>query len=427
MAYDLLITGAAEIATAAAPGDPAAPRCGKAMGGFTVIRDGYVAVRDGKVAAVGPMSALTAAERHGARQVIDASGRAVLPGFVDPHTHVVHGGDRTAEFKLRIRGATYVEIAQAGGGILATMKATRAASVEELAATARRRLDRMLLCGTTTAEAKSGYGLTTESELRTLQAIALLDREHPVDLVPTFMGAHEVPPEFRSDPEEYVRLVIEEMLPAVAASGLARFNDVFCEQGVFTVEQSRRILDAGRRMGLVPKIHADELAPGFGGAEAGAAAGCISADHLLQVSEAGLRAMKAAGTIPVCLPGTALVLMMKEYAPARRMIDEFDLPVALATDCNPGSSPVESMAVIMGLACLQMRMSPAEALVAATHNAACAIGLGGRVGQIAPGFQADLQILREPSFEAIPYRFGAPLTETVIKAGQIVVQGGVRV
>jgi imidazolonepropionase len=426
LSFDLLIVNAAEVATVASSGDAAAPRNGRAMGNAGVIENGYVAVEEGKITAAGKMADLPAGALEKSARVINAAGRAVLPGFVDPHTHVVYGGDRTHEFKLRIRGASYVEIAQAGGGILSTMRATRDASREELVTAARGRLDRMLLCGTTTTEAKSGYGLTLEAEIRTLEAIAALDREHPIDLIPTFMGAHEIPPEYRSDPEAYVCIVIEEMLPAIAGSGLARFNDVFCEEGVFTVEQSIRILEAGTRLGLIPKIHADELAAGFGGAEAGAASGAISADHLLQISDDGLRALQRSGTIPVCLPGTALVLMMKEYAPARRMIDEFDLPVAIATDCNPGSSPVESMAVVMGLACLQMKMSPAEALVAATHNAACAIGLGGLVGQIAPGFQADIQILSESSFEAIPYRFGAPLVQIVIKRGQVVVEGGVR-
>lgn len=426
MELDLLVVNAAEVATVAAgPGtDPAAPRRGRTMNDAGLIANAFVAVRDGRIIAVGPMADLPAGAAARAARVIDAKDRAVLPGFVDPHTHVVYGGDRTHEFKMRIAGAKYMDIAAAGGGILATMRATRAATANDLVEQAKPRLRRMLATGTTTAEVKSGYGLTTADELKTLDAIDRLRREQPMRLVPTFMGAHEIPPEYRDNPEAFVTLVIEEMLPAVAAQGIARFNDVFCEQGVFSVDQSRRILEAGEALGLVPKIHADEIASGFGGAEVGAAVGAISADHLLQVSDAGLAALRDSGTIPVCLPGTALMLMNPHYAPARRMIDEFGLPVAVATDCNPGSSPVESMAVIIGLACVQMRMSPAEALVAATHNAACAIGLGGHVGQLAPGFAADMIVLSEPSFEAIPYRFGANLVETVIVGGGVAWQAG---
>lgn len=418
---DLLIRDAAQVATMAG-----GPRRGAAMADPGVIEHGYVAVKHGHVSAVGAMADLPTGLAAGAGKVISAAGRTVLPGFVDPHTHLLYAGDRSGEFRLRIAGASYVEIARAGGGILATVRATRAAAVADLVAQSRPRLDRMLLSGTTTAEVKSGYALETAGELRMLAAIAELDRSHPVDLVPTFMGAHEVPPEYRGDPEAFVRLVVDEMLPEVAAGGLARFNDVFCEAGVFTVEQSRRILAAGQALGLPAKAHVDELHPDFGGAEMGAAVGAVSADHLLHASEEGLRRMAAAGVIPVLLPGTAFCLMMPQYANARRMI-ELGLPVALATDCNPGSCPVESMAVIIGLACLQMRMSPAEALAAATINAAAAIGLADRVGSLEPGKAADLIILSEPSFEAIPYRFGANLVHTVVKAGRVVVAEGRRV
>lgn len=421
---ELLVVNAAEVATVASPGGP---RRGPAMVDAGLIAHGYVAVgTDGCLAGVGPMAELPAGSQAAARAVIDARGRAVLPGLVDPHTHLVYGGDRSGEFKLRIAGATYTAIALAGGGILSTVAATRQATRAELVAAARQRLDRMLLMGTTTVEAKSGYGLTLADELKQLAAAADLAAAHPVEIVPTFMGAHEVPPEYRHDPEAYVQVVIAEMLPAVARSGLARFNDVFCEQGVFDADQSRRILAAGRALGLRPKIHADEFAPGFGGAEVGAAVGAVSADHLLQVSDRGLEALAAAGTIPVLLPGTAFCLMLSDYAPARRCLER-GLPVALATDCNPGSCPIESQAVILGLACLQMRMTPAEALVAATLNAAHAIGLGDRLGSLEPGKQADLIILSEPSHEAIPYRFGTNLVDTVVKRGRIVVRGGQRV
>lgn len=419
---DLLIRDAAEVVTCAGATDR--PKAGAALADLGVIRDGFVAVRGNHIEAVGAMADLPPGLQ--ARTVLDARGKAVLPGFVDPHTHIVYGGDRTAEFKLRIAGATYVQIAGAGGGILSTVRATRAATEADLVASARRRLERMLLTGTTTVEIKSGYALDTRGELKMLNAIGLLAAESPQDIVATFMGAHEFPPEYRDSRDEYVRLVVEEMLPAVARQGIARFNDVFCEEGVFTVAQARRILEAGQELGLAARLHADELVPGFGGAELAAAVGARTADHLLFVSDAGIRQMAERGTMAVLLPGTPFFLMMQQYAPARRLI-EAGVPVALATDCNPGSCPIESMAVIIGLACLQLRLSPAEAVAAATINAAHAIGLADKLGSLEPGKQADLLVLSEPSHEAIPYRFGANLVETVIKAGRTVVAGGRRV
>lgn len=415
---DLLITHAAEVVTCAGPGRP---RVGAELAAIGVIRDGFVAVRGGRIAAVGAMAGLP--PRLTAAREIDARGRAVLPGFVDPHTHVLYAGDRTGEFKLRLAGASYADIARAGGGILATVRATRAATAAELAAAARPRLQRMLLCGTTTLEIKSGYALETAGELKLLAAIGALAAAGPQDIVATFMGAHEFPPEYRDRREDYVRLLVEEMLPAVARQGIARYNDVFCEQGVFTVEQSRRILAAGQALGLAPRLHADELVPGFGGAELAAAVGARTADHLLHASAAGIQRLAAAGTMAVLLPGTPFFLMMSQYAPARQLIDA-GVPVALATDCNPGSCPVESMAVVIGLACLQMRLTPAEAVAAATIQGAHALGLGARLGSLEPGKQADLLILSEPSHEAIPYRFGSNLVDTVIKAGRVVVAGG---
>lgn len=414
---DLLVRNAGQVVTLAGWSDQ--PQTGSQLGDLQIIPDGFVAVRGEQVLAVGPMDACP--EPPAGARVIDAHGKAVLPGFVDPHTHIFYGGDRAHEFALRIRGASYLEIAQAGGGILSTVEATRAASEEELVASAWERLDRMLLAGTTTAETKSGYGLTVADELKTLRAIQEVDRRHPVDLVPTFMGAHEIPKEYKHDPEAYVRLVIEEMLPQVGA--LALFNDVFCEQGVFSVDQSRRILEAGKRYGLAPRIHADELVPGFGGAELAAEVGAVTADHLLYTSDEGLARMRAAGTMAVCLPGTPFFLMMQQYAPARRMV-EMGLAVALATDANPGSCPIESMAVVMGLACLQLRLSPAQALAAATINAAHAIRRAHEVGSLEPGKLADLVILSDPSYEAIPYRFGSNLVHTVVKRGRVVVENG---
>lgn len=418
MEADLLIVNAAQVVTCAGHRQPPA---GAALARIGAIEGGFVAVREGRILAVGPMADLPAGAR--ATQVIDARGKAVLPGFVDCHTHIVYAGDRTGEFQLRIRGATYVEIARAGGGILATVRATRAASTADLVQAARQRLNRMLLSGTTTVEIKSGYALDIAGELKMLAAIAELARTHPCDVVATFLGAHEFPPEYRDDREAYVRLVVDEMLPQVAAQGVARFNDVFCEDGVFTVDQARRILEAGKRYGLIPRIHADELVPGFGGAELAAQVGCRTADHLLYASEEGLRQMAARGVMAVLLPGTPFFLMMDRYAPARRMV-ELGVPLALATDCNPGSCPIESMAVVMGLACLKLRLTPAEALVAATVGGAHALGLADRVGSLEPGKQADLVILSEPSYEAIPYRFGSNLVETVVKRGSVVVEGG---
>ncbi len=421
MQPDLLILNAAEVVTCAGATDR--PKVGADLGELHIIPNGYVAILGERILDVGTMADLPAGAR--AIRTLDAAGRAVLPGFVDPHTHSVYGGDRTHEFKLRLAGASYTEIARAGGGILSTVAATRGAPLAELVATGRRRLDRMLLGGTTTVEIKSGYALETAGELKQLAAISELQRTHPMDVVATFMGAHEISPEYREDPEGYVRLIIDEMLPAVAAQGVAAFCDVFCEQGVFTVAQSQRILAAGQRCGLLPRLHADELVPDFGGAELAAAVGCRTADHLLYASNAGLRGLAEHGTMAVLLPGTPFFLMMSRYAPARRMV-ELGVPIALATDANPGSCPIEQMSVVVGLACLQMRLTPAEAVAAATINAAHALNLADRVGSLEVGKQADVLILSEPSHQALPYRFGTNLVASVIKRGRLLVHDGIR-
>ncbi|MED4987830.1 imidazolonepropionase, partial [Geobacillus stearothermophilus] len=359
------------------------------------------------------------ADRLAEAEVIDAKGKTVTPGLVDPHTHLVYAGSREHEWTMRLGGATYMEIMNAGGGIHATTKATREASEEMLYEESKRRLDQFLLHGVTTVEAKSGYGLSLEHEIKQLEVAKRLDDTHPVDIVSTFLGAHAVPPEWKHDPDEYVRLIIDEMIPEVARLGLAEFNDVFCERGVFTPEQARLILEAGKAHGLTPKIHADEIEP-YGGAELAAEVGAISADHLLRASDEGIRRMADGGVIGVLLPGTAFFLMTKA-ADARRLIDA-GVPVALATDCNPGSSPTVSLPLVMSLACLHMGMTPAEAMAAATINAAHAIGRAHLVGSLEPGKKADLVIFNVPNYVQIMYHYGVNHVETVIKGGEVVVK-----
>jgi imidazolonepropionase len=415
-AATLLVRHADALVTLA--GHAGAPLTGAALGELAVIDDGAVAAAGDRIVAVGPSDRVerevTLAE---GATVLDARGRTVLPGFVDPHTHLVHAGTREREFGLRLAGASYLEILQAGGGILGTVEATRAADEATLARLTRDRLDTALRYGTTTLEIKSGYGLDTPTELKQLRAAALAGRDHPVRTVATFMGAHAFPPEHRDDPEAFVDLVIDEMIPAVAEAGLAAFCDVFCEQGVFSVAQSRRILEAGLAAGLRPKLHADELASS-GGAELAGELGAVSADHLVYASEAGLASMAAAGVVAVLLPGTTFSLMGTRYAPARRMIDA-GVPVALATDANPGSSPTESMQMIVNLACLQLGMTPAEAIAAATLNAAHALGMADEVGSLEAGKRADLLVVDAPNPTYLAYHYGTNLVESVIAGGRV--------
>jgi len=400
-----------------------APRTGQTMGALGVIDQAAVAVSGEGIVWVGPDADLDREVAVGEHtRVVDAAGRCVLPGLVDPHTHLVYAGSREGELGLKLREVPYLEILARGGGILSTVRHTRQASREELLAAARANLDTMLLHGTTTAEVKSGYGLTVADELKQLRVIRELDTIHPVDLVPTFMGAHAFPPEYQGDREGYVDLVCREMLPAVAREGLARYGDVFCEDGVFTVDQSRRILLAGKQMGLQPKIHADELSP-LGGAELAAELGAVSADHLLYASEEGLRQMAARGVVAVLLPGTLFSLRVGRYADARRMMD-LGVSVALATDFNPGSCPTGNMQFIMTLACLGMGMTPEETITAATINAARAIGMADQVGSIQVGKKADLIILNAPNYEYFLYHFGVNRVDTVIKGGRVVVAEG---
>lgn len=417
---DLLLLHAGQLVTVA--GASASPKRGAEMTQIGVIEDGAVAVRGGIIVAVGTTrEVLVKVESHPDTRVVDAGGKVVLPGLVDPHTHLVFAGSRENELELKLRGMGYLDILKAGGGILSTVRATRAAGKEELVLIGRKYLDQMLSQGTTTAEVKSGYGLTLEDEVKTLEVIRELDRSHPVDLVPTFLGAHAIPEEYRGNPEGYVNLVIKEMLPAVAREGLAEFCDVFCEEGVFSVEQSRRILLAAKKQGLKLKIHADEIVS-LGGGELAAEVGAVSADHLMAVSDQGIEQMAQNGTIAVLLPATTFCLMGKQYAPARKMLEK-GVPVALASDFNPGSSPVNSLQVVMGIACRQLKMTPAEVISAVTINAAHAIGKAAEVGSIEVGKKADLVVFDAPTYQYLPYRFGTNLVETVIKAGQIVVGG----
>ena len=356
--------------------------------------------------------------------VVDAGGAAVVPGLVDSHTHLAFAGDRDDEIRRRLAGASYSEIAQSGGGIVRSVEATRAASRQELAASVRSRLDEMLLLGTTTAEVKSGYGLTTESEVRSLEAIAEAARDHPVRVVPTLLGAHEVPREHRQQRSTYLRLLTDEMIPEVARRGLATFCDVFCEQGVFSVEESRQILLAAAARGMKLRIHADELA-WTGGAELAAELGARSADHLVHVSEPGMKALADASCVATLLPSAAFYLCLPRYAPARALIDA-GAAVALASDANPGGGLSPSLPFAMTVACFAMGLSLEEALAAATTNAAFSLGLEAEVGSLEVGKRADLVLLRSSRLLDL-LRVGVPAMRAVVSSGRVVVQDGRRV
>ncbi|MBI4565534.1 MAG: imidazolonepropionase [Planctomycetes bacterium] len=412
---DLLIVHAAELATMRGP---AAPRRGKEQADLGLIPDGAVAVVDGRVAAVGATDAVTAEYKVTKSNLIDAGGKLVTPGLVDAHTHLIFAGSREDEFERRLLGASYMEIANAGGGILSTVDRVRAASRTELVKLARPRARAMLEHGTTTAEVKSGYGLTLEDEIKCLEAVRELAKAERLDLIPTFMGAHEVPREYASRRHEYIDLVVKEMIPEVSKRRLARFCDVFCEVGVFSIDQSRAILEAGKAAGLQPKIHAEEF-KSIGSAELAAEIGAVSADHLMLISDRGIRSLRRTATIAVLLPGTTYFLGGTMYAPARKLIEE-GVPVALGTDFNPGSCMTLNMQAILSLACAQLKMTPAEALVAATINAAHACGAAEFVGSLEPGKRADLLVWTAPSARYACYQFGVNQVETVVKAGKVV-------
>lgn len=416
----LLIHNIGEIATATG----SSPRRGADQGDILRLSGSdnggvEVLIGDGRIAFVGTRD--DRIRGHGEladTERLDAGGGTVVPGWVDPHTHLPWAGSREHEFAARLKGTSYQQIAAEGGGILATVGHTRDASTEDLVCAMQPRLKQMLRWGTTTAEAKSGYGLNLDDEIKQLQAIGRAADDQPVDLVPTLMAAHEVPPEFDGRADDYIDLVVEEIIPRVGAEGTARFCDVFCEQGVFTAEQSLRVLEAGQRHSMTPRLHADEFVDS-GGARVAAEVGAASADHLIAVSDEGIERLAEAGVTAVLLPGTSFFLMGHNYAPARRLI-EAGVPVALATDCNPGSSNTESIPGVITLVVLEMGLTTEEALTAATLNAACSLGLGSEVGSIEVGKRADLLILEAPNLFHLAYHFGINPVGTVIKSGRVV-------
>ncbi|MFD2762359.1 imidazolonepropionase [Lentibacillus juripiscarius] len=418
MGKTLHIKNAAQVVTMA--GHTEKPARQKAMQELNIIEHGSVLIQDGRILAVGTLEELT--QEYGnvlaEAEVLDATGKTVTPGLIDPHTHLVHAGTRENEYAMRLKGKSYMEIMNAGGGIHATTRATREADFDQLYEESKQRLDTFFQYGVTTVEAKSGYGLSLEHELKQLEVAAKLNKDHAMDIVSTFMGAHAVPVDERDNPEPFVSRVIEEMIPEVARRKLADFNDVFCERGVFTPDQSRRILEAGKEYGLTPKIHADEIEP-YGGAELAAEVGAISADHLLKASDEGIRKMAANDVMGVLLPGTAFFLMA-EYANARKMIDG-GVPVALSTDANPGSSPTLSLQFIMNLGCLKMGMTPEEVLTATTINAAHAIGRADTIGSLEVGKQADIAIFDVPNYLMLSYNYGMNHVDGVVKGGELVV------
>lgn len=397
------------------------PRRGIDMADVGLITNGAVAVSGEEITAVGAADEV-------ARQVdpaencvvISAENMVVTPGLIDPHTHPVFAGTREVEFEMRLAGKSYMEIAQAGGGIRSSVRHLREAGDNDLYARAQKTVRTMMAHGITSIEAKSGYGLSTEAELRSLEVIKRLDAQGPMDLYPTFLGAHEVPDEYRDRHGDYVALVIDEMIPAVAERQLALFCDVFCEDGVFTVEESRAILQAAQRAGMKVKLHADEL-QSTGGAELAVELGAVSADHLVHVSDAGINMLAASQTVAVLLPGTSFALGLEEAAPARKMIDK-GVVVALSTDCNPGSSMTESLPMIISLAALKLKMTAAEALSAVTVNAACAIDRADSLGRLEAGLAADIVVWDMHDYRELPYHYGVNLVETVIKDGKVVVE-----
>lgn len=411
------IKNAAQLATISGANKP---RTREAMSDLGVIENGSLWIENGKIMAVGSTAELERiyGDRASEADIVDATGRLVTPGLVDPHTHVAYGGSREREFEMRLEGATYMDIMNAGGGIHATTHMTREATEDELIEQTTRRLDSFLAHGVTTVEGKSGYGLDLETEIKQLRVMKRLNETHPIDLIPTFMGGHAVPREYKGREDEYIDVLVNDMLPKVADEELAVFNDVFCEVGVFTPEQSERILLAGKELGLVPKIHADEI-ESYGGAELAAKVGAISAEHLLKASDEGVRLMAEASVIACLLPATALYLR-EEAAQGRAMIDA-GVAVAISTDCNPGSSPTTSMPLVMNLACISMRLTPAEALVAATMNGACAIGMEEKVGSIEVGKQADIVMWHISNYQELQYLFGVNHVQSVWKKGVQVV------
>ena len=399
-----------------------AAKTGKDMADLHVIKDGAVIIKEGLIEAVGATADIEnqfkqSGADHSEFDMIDARDKAVLPGLVDPHTHLVFGGYRAEEFSWRLRGDSYMEIMQRGGGIVNTVKATRQASPEELIQTGIKRLDSMLSFGVTTAEGKSGYGLDLDTEIKQLEVMAQLDKVHPIDVVPTFLGAHAVPEEYKQRADAFIDFMKDQVIPEVAGRKLAVFCDIFCEKNVFSVEQSRRLLSKARDSGLKLKLHADEIVQ-LGGAELAAELGAVSADHLLQASDQGIKDMAKAGVVATLLPATAFSLN-EPYARGRQMIDA-DCAVALATDFNPGSCFTESIPLVFALATLYMNFSTEEAITAFTLNAAAALDLADKIGSIDAGKNGDIIILEFPSYHFIPYHIGVSTVEKVVKRGNLV-------
>ena len=420
---DLLIHNAGQLVTCAGA---KGPKRGQALRDVGLITDGALAISEGLIVAVGPSDELRA--RYTARQTLDADGKVVCPGFVDCHTHLVYAGDRVNEFEQRIQGATYMQIMAGGGGIVSTVRATRAADLAALVSIARTRLDEMLRLGTTTVEAKTGYGLDTATELKLLQAAETLDRQHPVDLVPTFLGAHAIPPEYAGSADAYVELVAQEMTPAAAewyrsssfcATGVPFFADVFCERNAFDVAQSRRVLQAAAACGLRLKAHVDEFNE-LGGLQMALSLGASSVDHLDATSAGGMARLASADAVGVVLPAVNFNLGSTHFADARGLIDAGAV-LALSTDINPGSAPCPSLPLVMSIACRYQHLTPAEALNAITLNAAHAIGMGRRIGSLEVGKQADVLILNTPDYRHLAYHFGGNPVEQVIKRGRIII------
>ena len=397
---------------------PKRPRVGTELSELGIIRNGGMLIRDGKIERVGPSDEIE--KNVGDAEVVDAGGRVVMPGFVDAHTHLVFAGNRLDDFERRARGETYEQIAKAGGGIWSTVEKTRAASELDLLTQAKKHANWLLSCGTTTVEAKSGYGLTVEDELKILRVMRQLKEEVPLEIVPTFLGAHAVPREL--SPDEYLDVVITEMLPRVTAEKLAEFCDVFCERGYFNIDQSRKILSAAKKLGLSLRGHVDQLT-NSGGAKLMAEMGATTADHLEQTDEQGIAALKKANVQPVLLPGSVYALGSSRYPRAREMI-EAGLAIVLATDFNPGSSPTPSMPMVLSLACTQMKMSPAEAITASTVNAAYSLNRGDRIGSLEPGKLANFVIFDCEDYRELAYWFGMPQTHSVYVRGECVSRSG---
>jgi imidazolonepropionase len=410
---DWLITGCSQILTLRGP----VPRRGRALGQLEIIRDGAILVHQDRIAAAGTKRRIERLPKARRAERLDLGGRVVLPGFVDSHTHLIFPFSRAAEYEQRISGATYEEIARAGGGIRSTVKHLRTASARVLKARALKNLREFAAHGTTTIEAKSGYGLDWKSELKILEILYDLHQEHPLDIHATFLGAHVVPPEFRKRPDAYVDLLTRRWIPTVATAGLAEFCDVFCDRGAFTVDQARRILMAGRAGGLVPRIHAEQLAH-TGAVRLAIELQAASADHLEKINGSDIRALGLSNVVCTMLPGCCFHLGLKGYAPARKLIEAGAI-LGLATDFNPGSSPTLSMTMILSLACTQMRMTPAEAITAATINPAYSLRVHDRVGSLEIGKYADLAAFDVADYREIPYYFGVNLCSLTMKRGAI--------